>query len=147
MLALVGLVTAIAVPNLERLYAAVTRETDREHILDQFTGLGRRAMHRGQNYIVFSAGGAGNSPAEGLSPESPQEGSGSAAQDLAAISHPDHEPYALDVPEGWEIRLVPPLVIRANGVCLGAGLTLLYRGEAEPRIELEPPYCRIEPDA
>ena len=146
-LALVGLVTAIAVPNLERLYAAVTRETDREHILDQFTGLGRRAMHQRRNIVVFGAGGAGSSSTGALAGDSPQGGTGGAAQDFAAIAPTDYESHAIDVPEGWAIRLDPPLVIRANGVCLGAELTLLYRDEAETRIELEPPYCRIEPDA
>ena len=150
-LALVGLVTAIAVPNLERLYAAVTRGADRDHILDQFSGLGRRAMHQGRSYVVFSTGGEG----EFASAAPPGEGApggagagGGAAGDLAASFHlTGYEPYPIDVPEGWEIRLDPPLVIRANGVCLGAGLTLYYRGEAEPRIELEAPWCRVEPGA
>ena len=141
-LALVGLVTAIAVPNLERLYAAVTRETDRDHILDQFASLGRRAMHQGRNYVVFGADGAGDSAIAELSLNSTEDGAEGIAQDFA-VSLADYEPYAIDVPEGWEIRLDPPLLIRANGVCLGAGLTLFYRGEAEPRIELEPPYCRV----
>ena len=151
-LALVGLVTAIAVPNLERLYAAVTRETDRDHILDQFVGLGRRAMHQGRSYIVFGTEGPRElgfpDPAregEGATPEAP--GSPAGAQVFDAFRRDGYEPYAIDIPDGWEIRLDPPLVIRANGVCLGTGLTLYYRGAAEPRIELEPPWCRVEPDA
>ena len=146
-LALVGIVTAIAFPNLERLYDSVTREADRDYILDQFAGLGRRAMHRGRNYAVFGAGGAGDAATATLSPESAEEGLEGAPPDFAASAHGDYERYAIDLPEGWEIRLDPPLVIRANGVCLGAGLTLLHRGEAEPRIELEPPWCRVDPDA
>ena len=62
-------------------------------------------------------------------------------------SHSDYEHYVLDLPEGWEIRLDEPLVVHANGVCLGAALTL-YDGEAEDlRVDLEPPYCRVDPDA
>ena len=142
-LVLVGLVTAIAVPNLERLYGAVTRETDRAHILDQFAGLGRRAMHQGRSYVVFGTGSTDDSAFEELSRGSTEAASDQAAPGFAAASLADYERHAIDVPEGWEIRLDPPLVIRANGVCLGAGLTLIYRGEAEPRIELEPPYCRV----
>ena len=147
-LALVGLVTAIAVPNLERLYAAVTREADRDYILDQFSGLGRRALHLGRSYVVFSTGGEGELASAAPPGEGASGGAGGAARDLAA-SFPSagYEPYPIDVPEGWEIRLDPPLVIRANGVCLGAGLTLYYRGAAEPRIELEAPWCRVEPGA
>ena len=147
-LALVGLVTAIAVPNLERLYAAVTREADRDYILDQFSGLGRRALHLGRSYVVFSSGGEGGLAPAAAPGEGVQGGAGGAARDLAASSRlTGYEPYPIDVPEGWGIRLDPPLVIRANGVCLGAGLTLYYRGAAEPRIELEAPWCRVEPGA
>ena len=146
-LALVGLVTAIAVPNLERLYGAVTRETDRDHILDQFAGLGRRALHQRRNFVVFDTGGTGESASAGRSRETTEEVEGHNAQGSGALLRTGYEPYVIDVPEGWEVRLDPPLVIRANGVCLGAALTLLYQGEAEPPIELEPPYCRVEPDA
>ena len=157
-LVLVGLVTAIAVPNLERLYGAVTRGTERAYILDQFVGLGQRAMRQGRNYVVFDAvgprdsdlagpAGAGDSAIAELLRERAEEGAEGAAQDFAALLHSGYELYVIDLPEGWEIQLDPPLVIRANGVCLGAGLTLYYRREAEPPIELEPPWCRIEPGA
>ena len=52
-LVLVGLVTALAFPNLERLRGAVTSKTDRDYILDQFAGLGRHAMLQGRAYVVF----------------------------------------------------------------------------------------------
>ena len=149
-LALVGLVTAIAVPNLERLYAALTREADRDYILDQFSGLGRRALHQSRNYVVFDATGPrGFDPAGPAGAGAGRGGAGgeAAAPDLDASVPAGYVPYPIDVPEGWEIRLDPPLVIRANGVCLGAGLTLYYRGEAEPRIELEAPWCRVDPGA
>ena len=146
-LALVGLVTAIAVPNLERLYGAVTRETDRDYILDQFSGLGRRALHQRRDFVVFGTGGTGESASAGLSRETTEAVEGHNAQGFGALLRTGHEPYVIDVPEGWKVQLDPPLVIRANGVCLGAALTLRYQGEAEPPIELEPPYCRVEPDA
>ena len=53
-----GLVTALAVPNLERLRTAVTAKTERDYILDQFAGLGRQAMLQGRAYVVFGTGGA-----------------------------------------------------------------------------------------
>ena len=53
----------------------------------------------------------------------------------------------IDLPDDWEIRLDPPLVVRANGVCLGAALTLHHRGVMDVRVDLEPPYCRIDADA
>ena len=157
-LALVGLVAAIAFPNLERLYGAVTRETERDHILDQFAGLGLRAMRQGRNFVVFGAGGPGG-PGFSVSPESGAAftaetgaafaagNSASTPSDAESASLAGYTPYAIEAPEGWEIRLEPPLRVRANGVCLGATLILRYQGEAEPRIELMAPWCRVSPDA
>lgn len=138
-LALVGLVAAIAFPNLERLYGAVTRETERDHILDQFAGLGLRAMRQGRNFVVFGAGGPGDA-------DPPDSNESGAAPEYGSTFLAGFTPYAIEVPEGWEIRLEPPLRIRANGVCLGAALTLYYQGEAEPPIDLDPPWCRVEPE-
>ncbi len=42
-LALLGLIVAIALPNLQTLYDSVTRNTQRDRILDQITVLGREA--------------------------------------------------------------------------------------------------------
>ena len=129
-LLLMGLVTALAMPNLERLSAGVARKTERDRILDQFTGLGRRAMLQGRSYVVFGSDGA-------------QDG-----DDPAGASFPaGHERHVIDLPQGWEVLLDPPLVFRANGVCLGAELTLRHRGVEDVRIDLEPPYCRIDADA
>ena len=69
------------------------------------------------------------------------------APDAHALLRDGYEPYSIDVPEGWEIRLAPPLVVRANGVCLGAVLTLRYQGVEEEGIDLEAPFCRVDPDA
>ena len=147
-LALVGLVAAIAFPNLERLYAAVTRETERDHILDQFAGLGLRAMRQGRSFVVFDAVGPRDlSPPDSTESGAAPEAAGSAVPDHGSTALAGLTPYAIDLPEGWEIRLDPPLVVRASGVCLGASLTLYHQGEAEPPIDLDPPWCRVEPDS
>ena len=151
-LALVGLVTAVAFPNLERMVASVTRSTERDYILDQFAGLGRRAMYRGRTYVVFDAAGSPGSGGSGSVREEAGAPAGEEDEEASArsfsASFPDaYEAYAIDLPEGWEIRLDPPLVVRANGVCLGAALTLHHQGKEEARIGLEPPYCRVDPGA
>ena len=141
-LALVGLVAAIAFPNLERMAAAVTRATERDHILDQFGGLGRRALHRGRNYVVFGTGVTAEADS-GVLTGVETSGDGDATE----LLRDGYELYPIEVPEGWEIRLDPPLLVRANGVCLGAVLTLRYQGAEEEGIELEAPWCRVDPDA
>ena len=150
-LLLMGLVTALAMPNLERLSAGVARSTERDHILDQFVGLGRRAMLQGRSYVVFGTDGARDAEPPGTARDTGAAAAGSrggpAGRSSDPSSHADHERYVIDLPKGWEIRLDPPLVVRANGVCLGAELTLRHRGVEDVRIDLEPPYCRIDADA
>ena len=124
-LSLLGLVTALAVPNLQRLYASVSRTTERDHILDQFEGLGRDALANRRAYVVFEQ------------PPGPE----------AAAAFPGYESRAIDVPEGWRIGLDRPLVVRANGFCLGGELTLTHLGTQVVRTMLAPPYCRAELDA
>ena len=124
-LSLLGLVTALAVPNLQRLYASVSRTTERDYILDQFEGLGRDALANRRAYVVFER------------PPVPE----------AAAAYPGYESRTIDVPEDWRIGLDRPLVVRANGFCLGGELTLMHQGTRVVRTTLAPPYCRADIDA
>ena len=151
-LVLVGLVTALAFPNLERLRAAVTSKTERDYILDQFAGLGRHAMLQGRAYVIVGsdhAQGAGFSDiAGGTADVTAQDRRTRPAGDGSGPpSYPAHHRYVIDLPEGWELRLDKPLVVYANGFCLGAGLALYRQGEEDSRIVLDPPYCQVAPDA
>ena len=151
-LVLVGLVTALAFPNLERLRGAVTSKTDRDYILDQFAGLGRHAMLQGRAYVVFGSGraqGAGFSDSTGGTADATARDRRTrpAGDGFLAPTYPGHHRYVIDLPEGWEIRLDEPLVVYANGLCLGAGLALYRQGEEDSRIVLDPPYCKVAPDA
>ena len=128
-LALLGLATAIAMPNLERLYASATRASERDYVLDQVAALGREAMLNGRAYVVF-----GNVPPPG-------------PDDLARQA--DYETYLVDIPEGWRLQFERPLFVLANGVCLGGAFTLSHeRNDATPvYVELAPPYCRVDVEA
>ena len=149
-LVLVGLVAALAWPNLERLQAAVVRGTERDYILDQLVGLGRRAMLEQRSYVVVGSGGARDPGLSGPVHEAADPPAGQPGGLAEHASDPrlpaDHAPYPVDLPEGWALRLDQPLVVRANGVCLGAGLTLYHMGAEDVRIELDPPYCAVDPN-
>ena len=124
-LTLVGLIAALAAPNLQRLYGSVTGATERDYILDQLSGLGLEAMQSGRDYVVLGT----------ANPSDDEE---------APVAPPGYEPFPLDVPAGWQLRVDRPLVVRANGVCLGGALTLVPAQGAPIRIELQPPYCRLD---
>lgn len=151
-LLLVGLIATLALPDTHRIRAAFTTSTERGYILDQIAGLGRRAMLEERAYVVMGTrreedAGASDPPRpahDGARNDPPAHLSDTRA---GQASHSDYERYAIELPEGWEIGLDEPLVVRANGVCLGAGLTLYLRGAEDFRVRLDPPYCRPGPDA
>ena len=125
-LLLVGLLAALALPNLYRIYDNLARRGERDHILNQLASLGHEAMLQRRAYAVFGTD------------ERPEE-------ELA--SYVDYQPYPLDVPEGWQVRLEKPLLVRANGVCLGGEVTLAYADTVGVTVSLEAPFCLLPDDA
>ena len=126
-LTLVGLIAALAAPNLQRLYGSLTRATERDFIVDQIAGLGAEALMRGRDYVLLDTTGR----PEGDAPVPP----------VGYVAYP------LEVPPGWQVRVDEPLFVRANGVCLGGVVTLRHPESAPLRLELRPPYCRIDAGA
>lgn len=142
-LTLVSLMTMMAVPNLQRLYGAVARTTDRNAILDRFASLGRQALVRRRAYFVVGTDAqAERKRAEGY-PRSDEDAPSS--QRVSSFEH--HEPYRMNLPDGWTIHVPEPILVRANGVCLGGEVALSYNGAPDVRLVLEPPYCRVDADA
>ena len=122
-LALLAVLAAVALPNLERLTASVTRDTEREHILNQFAELGATAMLDGLDYVVVGT-------------DTPDD---DATEALVGRTR-----YPLVVPDGWEVLLDEPILARANGVCLGGAVTLLHEELAPLYVELTAPFCRVD---
>ena len=126
-MALLALLAGLAAPNLLRLYESFERATERGRILDQVAGLGERAVLEGAGLVLL-----GSDPSEdGDVP--------------GRFSH--YRKLRPDVAEGWWVAVAPPLVVHANGVCLGAvvelgeGDRLAAGGEV---VELRAPHCRME---
>ena len=140
-LVLAGLLVAVAVPGVQRLHGSIVKGTERDYILDQFAALGRQAMLQGRTYLVLSTT-VGASHRDSAPPV--ESGHLSEARAVLSLSMERFEPHAIDLPDGWEIELDAPLVVRANGVCLGAGLVLRHHGVVDVRVDLAPPYCRVD---
>ena len=127
-LTLLGLIAALAAPNLQRLYGSLTRATERDYILDQIADLGAEALLRGRDYVVLGTADA-------------EEGT------VVLVPPVGYEAYPLEVPEGWQVRLEQPLFVHANGVCLGGAVTLIHEESTPIHLELRPPFCRVDADA
>ena len=122
-LALLAVLAAVVLPNFERMTASATRDTEREHILNQFAGLGVAAMLGGRDYVVL-----GTDPLD----------------DDAEAALLGRTRYPLDVPGGWDVVVEEPILVRASGVCLGGNLILLH-DELDPvHVQLVAPFCRVD---
>lgn len=125
-LALLALLAGLAAPNLLRLYEGFERATERGRILDQVAGLGERAMLEGAGLVLLGSDPTDDGELPGR------------------FSH--YRKLRPDVAEGWWVVVAPPLVVHANGVCLGAVVEL---GEGERHVaagevvELRAPHCRM----
>ena len=98
-------------------------------------------MLQGRTYVVLSTNVDASDRDSALPVKS---GRRSEARTVQSSSMGRFEPRAIELPDGWEIELDAPLVVRANGVCLGAGLILRHLGVVDVRVELEPPFCRVD---
>ena len=144
-LTLVSLLTVMAVPNLQRWYAAVTRTTERNAILNRLANLGRQAMLQRRAYLLVGGGAQDAVMKKPPSIAGPDDEDASAPGHVSPFEH--HEPYRLDLPDGWTLHLSAPILVRANGVCLGGEVEVSYNGEPDVRLVLDPPYCHVDTDA
>ncbi len=146
-LVLLGLLSAVAIPNLERIFGGIDRTTGRDRIVDQIAGLGRRAVLERSAFVVMSSTHDPNPAADAFADEVGDAGDApSASEDIVHFGETPGDRfvrYPLELPPSWEVRLDPPLLIRSNGVCLGSELTLLHEGEEIMRFTLAPPYCEL----
>ena len=125
-LALLAVLAAVVLPNFERLTASAARDTEREHILNQFAGLGVAAMLDGRDYVVLGTDRPDDVDAE---------------TEAALLGRTR---YPLDVPDGWDVVVEEPILVRASGVCLGGSLILLH-DELDPvHVQLVAPFCRVD---
>lgn len=119
-LVILGLLAGLVLPNMPGLFESATRATERQRILDQFATLGAEALRQGRDFAVLGTG-----------PESDP------------ASYTDFEPYPFLVPEGWDVLVEEPILVRANGVCLGGKVTLRHPEAPPTELVLVPPLCSV----
>ena len=119
-LVLLGGITSLALPNLTRLYESISLKLERDAIVDELQGLGALALASRQALIL---------PMDSQSSELYLGESGNFTK------------HSLSLPANWHIELDRDLVVRANGVCLGAEVLMFHRDEEYARLDLKAPYC------
>ena len=116
-LVLVGLLTALAVPNLQRLSQSVEAATRRDAVLADIGALGYRAYVIGQSFELGAA--------------------------TAATVLRDGNPV-LFLPAGWRITSEGAVRYSFSGYCAGGSLNLQGPDGNNERLLLQPPLCRVQ---
>ena len=121
-LAIVGLLAGVALPQLQRLLGSVELSSQRTDIRLAIEGLGYRAYAAGKPITLADA--------------ERSTLSGGAAP-------PPNEP--LQLPPGWQIKVATPIVYSLNGVCGGGRLSIINPEGRRENFQLRPPKCQLEP--
>ena len=138
-LALLGVIGALVLPNLERFTGSVTRSSERDLILNQIAGLGTEAMLQGRGFVILGTEELDELDAQAVANSDDEAQTAPPVHDVTGL--PVHR---LDIPDGWRLHLEAPLVVRATGACLGGRLALEHDDAPPVDVELVPPYCRVE---
>jgi general secretion pathway protein G len=109
---LIGLITSLVLPNLNKLYERGLIAYERNNLLRSLSAISYRVYRQNK---AAELGGATT---------------GEMSAELLA-----------ELPQGWEISVGEPIVYLDNGVCLGGYLTLT-NGRLVQHIQLSPPYCQ-----
>lgn len=118
--ALIGLMSALALPSLQRVVAGVENATRRAGVLADLNSLGYRAFVLGQSFDLAAPTASG----------------------LLRDGNP-----VLTLPAGWRIEAQAPIHFSFSGYCGGGVLTLWAPDGSGARVALEAPMCRVQPSA
>ncbi len=110
---LVGLLTAVVFPSMERMARSHQLKTERDAILGRLGELGYEAFLSGKSITL--------------------SGSTSAVR----------VGYPIDLPEGWELRVNRPIEFRFNGICGGGEVALIAPDNLSEKFVLVPPSCEV----
>lgn len=110
---LVGLLTAVVFPSMERMARTAQMKTERDTILGRLGELGYEAYLSGKTVTLSSS--------------------------VSGV----RAGYPIDIPEGWQLRVKQPIVFLFNGICGGGEVTLIAPDNVTERFDLVPPACKV----
>ena len=116
-LVILGMVTALAIPNLVNLYQSVERRTSFDAAFSSFNALGRAANQQKGGFVLSAPGGR--------------------------LEITDQS-IALAFPENWRVELSGPVRFLSNGACSGGDIRIIEDQELLYQQSLEKPFCRLE---
>lgn len=120
--ALLALATGMVAPAGYRMIASWREADEVEQVMHAIAALPLHARNQGRALELA------------VLPPAPDQPPGTPAQ--------RHAGEAVELPDGWQLRMEVPLAVRPNGACSDARGTLLTDRQAIP-FQVQAPYCRI----
>lgn len=114
---LVGLLTSVVLPGMERMARSSQHKTERDAIIGRLEELGYEAFLTGRAIALTS------SPIG-----------------VSAVN----ANYPIKLPEGWRLSVAKPVVYAFNGICGGGEVVLLAPDQTQENLVLKPPLCKVE---
>ena len=114
-LAIVGLLAGVALPQLQNMAASVEIGNQRTAIKLAIESLGYQAYVSGKPLALSEA--------------------------ALATARPDQP---LQIPAGWQLRISQPILYAINGVCSGGKVAIVDPRHMRETFLLNPPQCRLE---
>lgn len=110
---LVGLLTAVVFPSMERMARSSQLKTERDAIAGRLGELGYEAFLSGKSIT------------------------------LSISSSAVRGTYPIDLPDGWDLRVVRPVTFAFNGICGGGQVILIAPDGVQETLDLVPPACEV----
>jgi len=114
---LVGLLTSVVLPGMERMARSAQYKTERDTIIGRLGELGYEA------YLTGKAISLTSSPTG-----------------VSAVG----ASYPIAMPEGWRLSVTDPVVYGFNGICGGGEVVLIAPDQAQEKFVLRAPLCKVE---
>lgn len=154
---LLGLVTSMALPAMQRWHDAIQHKAQAAAIVDALRAAGFNAGANRRDIVVdrtsFQQGAAPTSTDTGArtgrpgdGPAAPPAGTTDAANVRQQVASAAGQPLrlALELPGGWQAERVDDIRFLANGLCRPGTMVLRTdRGDAV-RVEVRGPLCGVE---
>jgi prepilin-type N-terminal cleavage/methylation domain-containing protein len=116
---LLGLMASVALPNLEKMVQSIALANNKQKILTALLELPIRAHYMGKPIYL---------------------------NENNFIALAADEEKILDVPDGWQVKITPPVTYDFNGFCTGGRVTLLGPDDISEIYIITPPFCRLQAD-
>ncbi len=146
-LALVGLMTAFALPQFSVIQDRLAYSLNRDSFEQELTGLSYAAFKEGRPLILAGAYPRTAEQQRILSEDldsADKEPQFLNAGELKPIRPSFSSPASLTLPADWRVTVDSPIVYQASGFCSGGSLTLIV-GDARYAYYLKAPTCQAQP--